>query len=118
MILPTPTPGPERTTRCRLAPPHWNRRAEPADRWDGGYQHTAYFLDYLEGRCGDGTVRRLNERLREHKYDAKTYWPGVCGEKVEKLWQDYCDKLKDEEAVLVNKDDISDDGVREGDACG
>lgn len=46
-----------------LGPPHWRRGAVP-DRWDQGYERTAYFLDWLEGRFGMGTVRRINEALR------------------------------------------------------
>lgn len=46
-----------------LGPPHWRRGTVP-DRWDQGYERTAYFLDWLEGRFGRGTVRRINEALR------------------------------------------------------
>lgn len=48
---------------AELGPPHWRRGAVP-DRWDQGYERTAYFLDWLEGRFGMGTVRRINEALR------------------------------------------------------
>ena len=47
---------------CDLSPPHWRRETE--GKWDRGYQHTAYFLQYLEGRFGEGTIRRMNEKLR------------------------------------------------------
>lgn len=46
-----------------LGAPHWRRGAVP-DRWDQGYERTAYFLDWLEGKFGRGTVRRMNEALR------------------------------------------------------
>ncbi|KAM0328009.1 hypothetical protein ACHAQA_005408 [Verticillium albo-atrum] len=98
--------------RCRLSPPHWKR--ETGGQWDGGYQHTAYFLDYLEGRFGDGTVRRLNEKLRTDRYQEKGFWTELLGRPVEQLWGDYADKVKDDEAVIVNKEDISDDDVRLG----
>lgn len=48
---------------ARLGAPHWRRDAVP-DRWDQGYERTAYFLEWLEGRFGRGTVRRMNEELR------------------------------------------------------
>ncbi len=32
-----------------LAPPHWKRDNIP-DKWDAGYQNTAYFLDWLDER--------------------------------------------------------------------
>lgn len=46
-----------------LGAPHWRRGAVP-DRWDQGYERTAYFLDWLEVKFGRGTVRRMNEALR------------------------------------------------------
>lgn len=91
--------------RCELVPPHWRREAEGS--WDGGYQHTAYFLDYLEARFGEGTVRRLNEKLRLQRYEEKAFWTELVGRPVEQLWKDYADKLKDEETVVVNKEDVS-----------
>ena len=72
-----------------LAPPHWRRGEEVKGKWDAGYQHTAYFLQYLEERFGEGTVRRLNEGLRTAKYEEKTFWTGVLGRPVEQLWEDY-----------------------------
>ena len=82
--------------KCSLSPPHWKREPAAIGRWDGGYQHTAYFLDYLERRFGDGTVRRINERLRLEHYDGAAFWPGLLGHKVEKLWEDYADAVKHE----------------------
>lgn len=96
----------------KLSPPHWKR--ESSGNWDGGYQHTAYFLDYLEGRFGAGTVQKLNEKLRKQRYREKEFWTESLGRPVEQLWKDYAEKLKDEETVLINKDDISDDDIRLG----
>ncbi|CAH0015354.1 unnamed protein product [Clonostachys rhizophaga] len=89
---------------CGLSPPHWKREA--GGKWDGGYQHTAYFLEYLEGRFGEGTVRRLNEKLRIQKYDEETFWVELLGEHVTKLWEEYGEKLKDEKTVVVSKEDV------------
>ncbi|KAK8060255.1 hypothetical protein PG996_010185 [Apiospora saccharicola] len=74
--------------QCGLAPPHWNKKERPG-KWDAGYQHTAYFLEYLEGRFGKGTVRKLNETLRIEKYEEKAFWTGTLGRPVEQLWEDY-----------------------------
>ncbi|RYO91075.1 hypothetical protein DL766_003361 [Monosporascus sp. MC13-8B] len=90
--------------RCGLAPPHWRRPGPPGDggdngapappnRWDAGYQHTAYFLDYLEGRFGEGTVRRLNEKLCAERYEEKRFWTELLGRPVKQLWQDYRDEV-------------------------
>ncbi|KAJ8106428.1 hypothetical protein ONZ43_g7068 [Nemania bipapillata] len=72
-----------------LAPPHWRKGDEVQGKWDAGYQHTAYFLQYLEERFGVGTVRRLNEGLRTSKYEEKPFWTGILGRPVEQLWEDY-----------------------------
>ncbi|KAK6224691.1 plant Basic Secretory protein [Colletotrichum tabaci] len=97
---------------AHLSPPHWKRDA--SGNWDGGYQHTGYFLDYLEARFGAGTVRRINEKLRNRRYKEKEFWTELLGRPVEQLWKDYGEKTKDDETVIVNKDDISDDDVRLG----
>ncbi|KND88825.1 hypothetical protein TOPH_06530, partial [Tolypocladium ophioglossoides CBS 100239] len=93
--------------RCGLAPPHWKRDAGGA--WDAGYQKTAYFLDYLEGRFGDGLVRRVNEKLRIQRYDEAAFWSELTGASVDKLWRDYGKSL---ESVAGEKegDDSSETG--------
>lgn len=72
---------------CRPYSNHSRRR--PQKDWDQGYQHTAYFLQYLETRFGEGTVRRINEKLRLHKYAAKAFWTELLGRPVEQLYGDY-----------------------------
>ncbi|KAH8912869.1 BSP-domain-containing protein [Coniochaeta sp. PMI_546] len=94
---------------CRLEPPHWKR--ETKGRWDGGYQHTAYFLEYLEGRFGVGTVRRINERLRGRRYEEKEFWTGLLGRPVEQLWEDYIEKVKRDEGVEGEKGTV-DEGTQ------
>ena len=54
--------------KCDLSPPHWKRVVLPSDRWDAGYEKSAYFLDYLQGRFGEGTVRQINNKLRQGTY--------------------------------------------------
>lgn len=81
--------------RAGLAPPHWRRR-DDASRWDAGYQHTAYFLDWLEDkrRFGPGTVRRLNEKLRTaERYVEAAFWPELLGRDVADLWREYRDEV-------------------------
>lgn len=95
-----------------LSPPHWKREA--SGKWDAGYQHTGYFLEYLEQRFGKGTVSRLNEKLRIEKYQQKRFWTEMCGRPVEQLWTDYVKatekenkNLEEEEGVLVSKEDAN-----------
>ncbi|KAI0893866.1 BSP-domain-containing protein [Annulohypoxylon nitens] len=74
--------------RSDLAPPHWNRDRVPG-RWDAGYDATAFFLEYLEQRFGEGTVRQLNEKLRKEVYEEKLFWTELVGRPVEQLFEDY-----------------------------
>lgn len=94
--------------RAGLAPPHWKR--EEGGKWDAGYQHTGYFLDHLEGKYGEGSVRRINESLHDRRYDEEKFWTGIFGHPVNKLWEEYeklleKEKEVEEEPVLVEKDD-------------
>lgn len=78
--------------RAGLAAKHWKQEAD--GKWDGGYQHTGYFLDYLEQRFGDGTVRKINGCLNVDKYDEKKLFGDCChGHGVEDLWKDYKEEL-------------------------
>ncbi|KAA8573918.1 hypothetical protein EYC84_005463 [Monilinia fructicola] len=95
-----------------LSPPHWKKEA--GGKWDAGYQHTGYFLEYLERRFGKGTVRRLNEKLRIERYEEKRFWTELCGRPVKQLWKDYSDyleaekrKCEEEECVIVEKEDAA-----------
>ncbi|TVY91131.1 hypothetical protein LAWI1_G005349 [Lachnellula willkommii] len=97
---------------AELSPPHWKKEA--TGKWDAGYQHTGYFLDYLEKRFGEGLIRRLNEKLRIERYEEKRFWTELCGRPVEQLWGDYRDSLKkekkkveDDECVLVDREDAA-----------
>ncbi|KAK3906873.1 peptidase of plants and bacteria-domain-containing protein [Staphylotrichum tortipilum] len=80
---------------CDLSPPHWKRETEGS--WDRGYQHTAYFLQYLEVRFGEGTVRRVNEGLRQRKYKAEYFWLELLGQSVDELYGDYVGKSEGDE---------------------
>jgi hypothetical protein len=97
---------------AKLSPPHWKKEA--SGKWDAGYQHTGYFLEYLERRFGKGTIMRLNEKLRIEKYHEKKFWTGLCGRPVEQLWGDYQEylekekkKAEEDECVIVEKEDAA-----------
>lgn len=100
---------------ANLSPPHWKKEA--TGKWDAGYQHTGYFLEYLEKRFGERLIRRLNEKLRIEKYEEKRFWTELCGRPVEQLWGDYQEgiekeneKVEDDECVLVEKEDVATSG--------
>ncbi|KAI9816216.1 MAG: hypothetical protein M1827_001817 [Pycnora praestabilis] len=78
-----------------MAPPHWTK--EGGGDWDAGYQHTGYFLEYLEQQYGKGSVMAVNEALRDKKYDEDKFWNKLFGHPVDKLWKDYGKSLKVQE---------------------
>ncbi|GAM84511.1 hypothetical protein ANO11243_025070 [Dothideomycetidae sp. 11243] len=77
--------------RAGYVPPHWKREA--GDDWDAGYQKTGYFLDWIENKHGEGSVRRINEALRDTEYVQRKFWKDLFGKTVDDLWYDYCDSL-------------------------
>nr|POE61063.1 hypothetical protein CFP56_64772 [Quercus suber] len=82
--------------RAGLGAAHWKQEADGA--WDQGYQHTGFFLEWLEQKFGPGTVRRINDGLREGQYDEGRLFADCCdGGKVEKLWKEYRAELEKDE---------------------
>ncbi|MCJ1457725.1 hypothetical protein MMC28_008094 [Mycoblastus sanguinarius] len=79
--------------KAGLSPPHWKR--EGGGSWDAGYQHTGYFLEWMENQWGEGTVRKVNGTLRNEKYVEEEFWEKLFGNKVEDLWKDYSEGLKE-----------------------
>lgn len=83
--------------KAGLAPPHWRGpKEELGERWDSGYQKTAYFLNWLEEQHGSGTVGRINETMRLGEYDEGKFWQALFGEgnSIDVLWKDYRDSLE------------------------
>jgi Peptidase of plants and bacteria len=80
--------------KAGFVPPHW--RKESSGEWDAGYQHTGYFLDFLERKYGDGTVVKINEHLRDREYKEEIFWEECCGCGVKELWEEYGKHLKKE----------------------
>jgi hypothetical protein len=73
--------------KAGFAPPHWKRRGD--SEWDAGYERTGYFLEWLEEAHGADVVRRINDGLRNCKYESDDFWHACCGKTVEHLWKDY-----------------------------
>ncbi len=96
--------------RADLSPPHWKRTI--GDRWDAGYQSTAWFLDWLEDKYGPGTVPRLNRMLKDIEYDEKKYWRDRCGlhKNVQELWKEYERWLEGEGKVEKDGSENQEDG--------
>ncbi|KAL0575240.1 hypothetical protein V5O48_006731 [Marasmius crinis-equi] len=73
-----------------LGPPHWKRSGDSKkDKWDAGYEKTAYFLDWI----GESKVRELNELMKDNEYDEEALFVSVTGKTVAQLWKAYCEEL-------------------------
>ncbi|KAK6420985.1 hypothetical protein LTR95_016868 [Oleoguttula sp. CCFEE 5521] len=92
--------------RAGLGAKHWKAptRISEGESWDAGYERTAFFLDFVEGKCGKGAVRRLNAGLRKGRYDEGRLWEGVCGKKVGELWEEYGRELERKNGVESEDD--------------
>lgn len=93
--------------KAGLGAAHWQKPKSALDRasgWDAGYQHTAYFLSWLEDvRFGKGAIGLLNDRLlrtgylgeaeeekKENKDKKKPgFWRDLFGVEVDDLWEEY-----------------------------
>lgn len=76
--------------RSGFEPPHWS---PGGSRWDEGYHVTAYFLQWLTERYGEGTVPEINELMKSTRYDEHIF-KTVTGRKVSKLWKFYKEHLE------------------------
>lgn len=89
--------------KAGLSPPHWKKECD--GDWDAGYQHTGYFLEWLEDSYGEGTVRKINEGLREKKYVEEIFWKGLFGKNVCDLWEQYSKTFDEKSKLEGTKDD-------------
>lgn len=92
--------------RAGFTPPHWTRTG--GDKWDAGYQTTGYFLDWIENRYEQGTVRELNEGMKGREWEEKIF-KKLTGRKVGKLWKMYCAYLEGGEAAVLNISETDDE---------
>ena len=77
--------------KAGLSPPHWKREA--GGEWDAGYQHTGYFLEWIEENFGEGSVRNINASLQNRKYVEDEFWHQLFQKNVEELWAEYSKTL-------------------------
>lgn len=96
--------------KAGLEPPHWKKprcSIERAAKWDAGYQHTAYFLAWIEDVwVGQGAIGLLNDQLlrvgyvgedkggdkeekAENGEEEVGFWVRLFGIGVEDLWDEY-----------------------------
>lgn len=110
--------------KAGFSPPHWKK--EVGGQWDAGYQHTGYFLEWIESTIGEGSVRKINHALKDKKYEEDDFWEQLFGRKVRLLWKEYQTSLdKDpkvtegieervEDTASIHKKDGDDDAERKG----
>lgn len=104
--------------KAGLEPPHWKKprsAEERAEKWDAGYQNTAYFLAWIEDvRVGRGAVGMLNDRLLRVGYVGERegdsgvgFWKSLFGAEVARLWEEYGEYLDgtEEEKAQGNWED-------------
>lgn len=80
--------------RAGLGAAHWKRpstSADAPDRWDAGYENTAYFLDWIENVRGEGTISWMNQRLYTDGYGDQglEFWNYLLGASVEQVYAEY-----------------------------
>ncbi|XP_028781183.1 uncharacterized protein LOC114737427 [Neltuma alba] len=71
--------------KAGYAPSRWAKPGQ-GDRWDQGYDVTAYFLDYCNS-LRDGFVAELNKMMRTGYSD--DFFRQLLGKSVDQLWRDY-----------------------------
>lgn len=81
--------------KADLSPPHWKK--EGGGQWDAGYQHTGYFLEWIERSYGDGSVRKINHALKDKQYEEDDFWEQLFGKKISLLWKEYEGSLDEEQ---------------------
>lgn len=89
--------------KAGFVPPHWKQ--EGGGDWDAGYQHTGYFLNWLEEQFGEGTVVKINDRLRNREYEEDKFWHHCCGDEISKLWKRYEKSIKKADDEEKKEDD-------------
>ena len=77
--------------KAGLSPPHWKKEA--GGEWDAGYQHTGYFLEWIEESFGEGSVKKINATLQNKKYVEEEFWQGLFQKNVADLWAEYSNTL-------------------------
>lgn len=110
--------------KAGLSPPHWKK--EGGGQWDAGYQHTGFFLEWIENTCGGGSVRKINHALKDKQYEEDDFWEQLFGKKVSLLWKEYEESLdweqngtknigkKMEKSASVHEKEMGDDAKANG----
>ena len=82
--------------KAGLGAAHWNPwpagKRTRGEKWDEGYQKSAWFLEWVEDTVGGvGSIGRLNEAMRKEEWDDGKIWERVMGKSVKDCWKRYED---------------------------
>ncbi|KAJ7044986.1 hypothetical protein C8F04DRAFT_1067273 [Mycena alexandri] len=91
---------------ANLGPPHWSRTPSPTDKWDAGYQTTAFFLAWIDERPNTkpGTIRALNAAMLDAEWE-DAFFVRLAGKPVKELWKKYKKELGVEDEDESNEDE-------------
>jgi hypothetical protein len=74
-----------------LGAEHWHKsRPEKDQRWDAGYERTAWFFEWIEDnwKGGKGWVKRVNMKLAKERW-GDWVWKDAGALDVDELWKGY-----------------------------
>ncbi|KAH9486411.1 hypothetical protein JR316_0000475 [Psilocybe cubensis] len=71
-------------------PPHWTQNTKGS--WNDGFDKTAYFLDWIEKKRCEGTVRKLVAALKAEYSD--DLFAQITGVSVSDLWKQYVEHVE------------------------
>ncbi|KAI8616511.1 peptidase of plants and bacteria-domain-containing protein [Chytriomyces sp. MP71] len=103
------------------APPHWKGRTDKGDKWDTGYDKTAYFLEWMDELVSEergwekgDLVRKMNAAIGTLKmgWNATAVFDALAGRSVQTLWKKYVDEgvdsSLDQERVQKDNEELVD----------
>ena len=76
--------------KAKLSPAHWS--PSPAQKWNQGYDKTAYFLEWIETHTTPNFVERLNLTLKDTAWNENLV-KQITGISVDDLWNKYIKTL-------------------------
>jgi len=87
-----------------LGAKHWKKsKPEEDQKWDAGYERTAWFLEWVEERSntgkGKGWLQRVNVRLAREKW-GDWVWEEAGAKNVDELWRGYISSFGSEELTF------------------
>ena len=61
---------------------------KPNQNYKNSYRITARFFAWIENHVKSGTIKSIDQSLRNHTYNEET-WKDLTGKNLNELWADY-----------------------------